>query len=173
MNTFTSRKLIDALNEGQAICQQVNIPIGNIARVTENARFTSTWGRCKKLSGNRFEIEISSRLLADGVSHEALMDTMLHEILHTCKGCFNHGELWKRYAARLNSIGWSIQRCTSCEEKNIERVPKNYKYRVTCEECGDVWHYSRRGGVVSSLQRNPHSCTCHCGSHNFKLDYLM
>lgn len=171
-NTFTSRKLRTAFEDGRRICEEHNIPIGCVTSLKENPRLTSTWGRCSKLTRNTYEIEISSRLLADEVEYEALMNTMLHELIHTCKGCMNHGELFKRYGSWLNKDGWHIQRCTSCEEKNIKEVPRIYKYRVTCESCGEVWDYSKRGAVVRSLQRDPHSCTCACGSHNFTLETL-
>lgn len=168
-----NERLMQAFDEARTICEGLNIPIGCVPSVVENPRLTSTWGRCRRLTQYTFEIEISSRLLGDDVEHEALMNTMLHELVHTCKGCMNHGELWKRHAAKLNNAGWSIQRCTSSEEKNIKETPRVYKYRVTCEECGDVWNYTKRGAVVRSLQRNAHSCTCPCGSHNFRLETLM
>lgn len=108
MNTFTNKKLITAFGEGRKICEELNIPIGCVTSIKENPRLTSTWGRCRRLTQYTYEVEISSRLLADEVSHEALMNTMLHELIHTCKGCMNHGELFKRYAARLNKEGWTV-----------------------------------------------------------------
>lgn len=174
MNTFTNRKLIDAFNEGRAICEELNIPIGCVPSIKENARFTSSWGRCRRLTAHTFEIEIKSRLLEDDVPHEVLMNTMLHELLHTCKNCMNHGEVFKRYASRLNAIGYDIQTMvTEAELKAVPSEPKRYKYKVTCEGCGEVWNYKSRGAVVRSLQRDAHSCTCQCGSHNFKLEYLL
>ena len=168
-----TERLTKAFDEARAICEEHNIPIGCVPSVKENKRLTSTWGRCRKLTAYTYEIEISSRLLADDVEHEALMNTMLHELLHTCKGCMNHGELWKRHAAKLNKAGWNIERCTSSETKHIKEPPRIYRYRVTCEECGDVWNYTKRGAVVRSLQRDAHSCKCLCGSRNFKLENLM
>lgn len=168
MNTFTDRKLFEALDEAEMICQQMRIPTRNVVRTFVNPRLTSTWGRCRSLGGSRFEIEISKRLMTDGAD-EGLLNTMLHELLHTCEGCMNHGGLWKEYASRLNGIGYNIQTRDTAEAKGVPETACNYKYRVTCKECGAVWNYTRRGAVVRSLQYNPKSCTCGCGSHSFEL----
>lgn len=170
MNTFTNRKLIRAFEEGRKICEELNIPIGCVKTVKENSRFTSTWGRCRKTSRYTYEIEINSRLLENDVPPEVLMNTMLHELIHTCKNCMDHREVFKRYAARLNRIGWDIQTYVSeAEYKAVPSDPVIYRYRVTCNDCGEVWNYSKRGAVVRSLQRNPKSCTCHCGSRDLTL----
>lgn len=173
MNTFTNKKLLVAFDEGRKICEELNIPIGCVKTVKENSRLSSTWGRCRKVTQCTYEIEIKSRLLKDDVPHEVLMNTMLHELIHTCKNCMNHGEVFKRYAARLNKVGWDIQTYVSeAEYKAVPSDPVIYRYRVICNGCGEVWNYSKRGAVVRSLQRNPHSCTCRCGSHDFTLETL-
>lgn len=169
-----SQKLQTAFNEGREICEDLNIPIGCVKSIKENPRLSSTWGRCRKATQHTYEIEIRSRLLADDVPHKVLMNTMLHELIHTCKNCMNHGEVFKRYAKRLNDIGYDVQTyVTQAEHKAVYDEPKPFKYMVVCEDCGKIWFYTRRGAVVRSLQRDIHSCTCQCGSHNFKLENLI
>lgn len=171
MNTLTDKRLIQALAEAEMICFANDIPTREVTRVFINNRLTSTWGRCRHLGGGKFEIEISKRLMAEG-AETGLLDTMLHELLHTCEGCMNHGSLWKSYAARLNKKGFTIYRCNTAEAKGVPEREMNYKYRVTCNNCGDVWNYTKRGAVVRSLQRNPKSCKCGCGSRDFTLEIL-
>lgn len=174
MNTFTSRKLTEAFEEGRAICENLDIPIGCVTELAENPRLSATWGRCRKITQYTYKIEVKSKLLDEDVPHDVLMNTMLHELIHTCNGCMNHGELFKRYAARLNRAGWYVNTyVTEAELKAVPQEPTIYRYRVTCEACGKEWNYSRRGAVVRSLQRDLHSCTCPCGARNFKLEDLM
>lgn len=170
MNTFTPRKLTDAVKEGRSICEGLNIPIGCVTEIEANPRLTATWGRCKRLTEYTYRVEVKSRLLEQDVPHEVLMNTVLHELLHTCKGCMNHGAQFKRYAARLNAQGWNVATYVTAEEREAVPEPEaTYKYRATCCSCGQAWSYQRRGAVVRSLQRDPHSCTCPCGSREIKL----
>lgn len=40
--------------------------------------------------------------------------TIVHELLHTCEGCFNHGAKWKYYAEVMNNkYGYQITRIYS------------------------------------------------------------
>lgn len=162
---YLMKMLMKAMKE----CDSAAIPYGEIADIKINNRAKTRWGQCKKLPNDEYEIQVSSRLLEDEVSDMALMNTLLHELCHTCYGCMNHGKKWKEYAARLNKKGYSIQRCTSAEEKNITLDESCYRYSVKCENCGSEWKYMKRGAVIKALMRDPQSCKCSCGSHNFRL----
>lgn len=168
MNTFKDDRLYKALEQAEMICKEMDIPTRNVLRVFVNPRLKSTWGRCRGLGGDNFEIEISEKLMTEEAK-KGLLDTMLHELLHTCYGCMNHGNLWKSYAARLNEAGYQVQRANTAESKGVPSIERNYKYSVTCNKCGCTWNYMKRGAVIRSLQRNPHSCTCSCGGKDFKL----
>lgn len=156
------------------VCDSVNIPYREIVSTKVNKRAKSRWGMCRYVGKEQFEIEISDRLLQPGVSNKALMDTLLHEILHTCKDCMNHGKVWKMYARRLNEIGYDIKCTASAAEKNIKEEPviRRYRYTVTCERCGHVYKYQRRGSVVQSLQRGSTRCYCSCGCNKLTLREL-
>lgn len=160
-------------------CEAVGIPIGCIVSVKVNSRAKSRWGRCKKISYYSYEIEISSRLLGDDVSDKATMNTVVHEVLHTCADCMNHGALWKKYANIMNrNYGYNIKRCTSCDEKGIERTPSQEEYRfvIKCEKCGHKYYYKREGKVVKLLTRygKNSGCACGvCGSKNLELSYVV
>ena len=173
MENYRSKKLVDAVHEGMRICEELHIPIGCITEIEANPRLKSTWGRCKKLTHYTYRIEIKSRLLESDVPHEVLMNTVLHELIHTCKNCMDHGEVFKRYAARLNAKGWEIS--TYVSQADMRAVPEpepNYRYKVTCEACGHVWKYKTRGKVVRCLQADPTSCTCGCGGKRFTVEAL-
>lgn len=126
--------------------ERVGIRHGVILDIKVNYRAKTRWGMCKR-NPNGFMLEISAMLLEDSVSDEAAKDTIIHEILHTCKGAFNHGEAWKALAGRMNAIyGYNIKRTTSYAEKGMKEVhvEDKYKYFYKCEGCGQILKYKRK-----------------------------
>lgn len=165
MTATTNTKLEQALKLAKVQCVLCNIPYGNILKIEPNSRAKTRWGQCKKVPGG-FTINISTRLLEDGVDEKSLMSTVLHEVIHTCPDCMNHGQTWKEYARRLNKkFGYNIKRCTSSEEKGIKPAyrEQNYKYIVKCEDCNLKYYYLRRGEVIRQIQARPNTHGCRCG----------
>lgn len=165
MNKLESR-LNDAYYHARCMLIDCGIDYGNIDEVKVNSRLTRVWGNCgyTKYASDwercSYVINISSRLLSDDVSDNALMDTLIHEILHTCRGCMNHGGRWKKLASIVNAkFGLNIKRCTSSEEKHIKEDPIIYKYAVKCPRCGHVY---KRVRMVDSI-KNPGNYICACG----------
>lgn len=165
MTVTTNTKLEQALKLAKVQCVLCNIPYGNILKIEPNSRAKTRWGQCKKVPGG-FTINISTRLLEDGVDEKSLMNTVLHEVLHTCPDCMNHGAKWKMYAGRLNSkFGYNIKRCTSSEEKGVkvDYHKPEYKYIVKCEDCNLKCYYFRKGEVVKRVMARPYTHGCRCG----------
>ena len=146
----------------------IGIETGEVISVVSNSRATSRWGLCKRV-GSKFIIEISVILLEDDVSDFATESTMLHELLHTCKYCQNHGNEWKNLAARVNAkYGYNIKRTTSYEELGIQK--SNYvedaKHKITCKSCGHTIYRKRESNLIKHTERY----RCLCGGE-FKLEY--
>lgn len=119
----------------------LGIEYGNIVSFKINTRFKSTWGQCKLLPNKKYEIDISQQLLNDTIPIKSLKSTIMHEILHTCKNCYNHGQVWKRYAERVSkAYGYNIKRCTSSEEKGVKEIKsvKKIIHQFVCNGCGQV-----------------------------------
>lgn len=93
------------------------------------------------------------------------METIIHEILHTCDGCMNHGKLWKRYAEIIRiKTGYNVTRTSSFEKFGLER-PQT-KYVFVCEDCGQIIRRDR----MSKFVKNYHHYRCgECGGH-FRFD---
>lgn len=142
--------------------ENVGIEHGTIVSVAINARIKQRWGQCKR-RGNMFTIEVSSRLVNDSVKVEALEDTVIHELLHTCAGCFNHGDEWQRLADIVNrEYGYHVKRTTSPAEKGFSEddMHKDAKYHFRCEKCGNEVAQYR----ASNFTRCPWMYQCaHCG----------
>lgn len=159
-------KLEDAVARGKEILDELNIKYGNIASLVINRR-ASWWGQCRTLNyGSMFneriwknanyEIAISERLLKPEVSDDALMNTVIHELLHSTNGGHTHKGTWKKYANLVSQkTKYHITRCTSAEEKGLER--KKMRYSVICPQCGEIGRYSRW------CKRFNHIELCMCG----------
>lgn len=123
--------------------------------VRVNGRAKTRFGCCK-YEGGRQIIEVASRV-ARG-PEQSCMETLAHEILHTCPGCRNHGERWKDYAGRMNSAyGYHISRTSTDKELGVEERP--WKYLLRCEMCGAEFKRFR----ASPLTRHPERYRCRCG----------
>lgn len=121
-----------------------------------NRRAKKRFGCCIR-RGKVFTIELSARLLEG--SREAVMQTLAHEVLHTCPGCANHGAKWKEYAARMNgAYGYAISRTGSPEGLGLPGDGPA-RYLLVCARCGAEIGRSRRTAVVE----HPERYRCRCG----------
>ena len=132
--------------------EDARIVRGNIyATIKVNSRFSKKWGVCRKRNGIYY-IEVADRLLnADEIS---IKTTIIHEILHTVKGCMNHGPEWKRVADIMNrKYGYNIKRTTSEEEKGLEVDWDAFKYIVKCKKCGHTFGYTRKTKCIQYISQ--------------------
>ena len=93
--------LQEVIQEARAL----KIPVSSSIEknVAVNGRPKKRFGCCRK-KPDRFTIEISRFLLeAEGCGEKQIRGVLAHEILHTCPGCYEHGALWKSYAAQMNA----------------------------------------------------------------------
>lgn len=151
-----NEKLKQIIIEAQAL----NIPVPqNINNdVFINARPKKRFGCCK-LKDDVFTIEISEFVLK--CSEKSVKNILAHELLHTCKGCFEHGQLWKCYAEKMNAeYGYNIKRTSSFEELGLERPEEScqIKYIIRCKKCGREYPRQRYTCVMKKL--NAYRCNC-------------
>ena len=153
MNEFDAL-LARAVEQARALGIPVSARIS--PRVAVNRRAVTRFGCCIR-RGGEYVIELSERLLE--AEERACMQTLAHEVLHTCPGCRNHGALWKEYAARMNgAYGYAISRTGTCEALGVADV-RPVRYRLVCERCGQECCRSRRSPLVD----HPERYRCRCG----------
>lgn len=159
----------------KSIMDSLNIPYVDCG-VKVSYRLKRTWGNCH-LDGysHKYDITISHRLLNDEVDDDALMNTLIHEYLHTCPKCMNHGKIWQKYARKINEkYHYNIKRTTSSAEKGIKEETEKPKYIVTCPHCGNQTGYLRRGGVVNAVLNNRTlRCVCGYSGKDFELEHIL
>ncbi len=131
------RNLEEYVERCKKMLDAINIPYGNIKELRVNNR-ARRWGRCTGSSGN-YTIEINATLLDERNPDTGLINTILHELLHSCPGCMNHGSKWKQYAAKVhNKYGILIKRNSSPDDKSIQVDSHNIKvkHKFVCNGCG-------------------------------------
>lgn len=131
-----------------------------IVRVVVNGRLRTTLGVCNRsrMAGFfMFTIDINPALLADNVDDMEVKDTIIHEMLHTCPDCFDHGYEWKRRADRVNRmLGYHVSRTASranLEAANVKVKREEFKYALECIECGSQYKYKRWGKALEMPSR--------------------
>ena len=132
----------------------VGIEYGNIIGVKVNTRAKKRWGQCRAVPGG-YLIDISSVLLDERNDEQGLKETIIHELLHSCKGCMNHGENWKRLAAKVNrAYNYNIKRCSTADDKGVQEETKpislhTVNYVIKCNKCGYTYRCGCCGGTLS------------------------
>ena len=159
MSPELSQSDLDALlSRVLSQARAIGIPVsGRIdPHVALNRRATGRFGCCRVREGVHV-IELSAPLLAAGEG--AVLETLAHEVLHTCWGCKNHGPRWKGYAQRMNAAyGYHISRTNTWEALGLPD-PKKANHLVVCRRCGREFKRAR----ASSLVLHPERYRCRCG----------
>lgn len=143
--------------------QEVKIPVPkNIERhITINPRPKKRYGCCKHIGGKTI-MEISAFVLK--ADEKKIKEVLAHELLHTCKGCQDHGARWKSYADRMNrAYGYCIKRVSSMEEMGLAAIPlegqsSKVKYIIKCQQCGKEYPRQRFTCVMKKI--NAYRCQC-------------
>ncbi|MCR5272626.1 MAG: SprT-like domain-containing protein [Lachnospiraceae bacterium] len=135
-----------------------DIAPGEVSEWKVNKRAGTRWGRCIRNADETFTIEIAQRLLTDErISDKACKETIIHELLHTCKGCMKHTGSWKMYATQMNvAYGYNIKRTTSGSEKGVEDhevTPLPVKHIFVCKNCGAVIYRKRESRFTRHYRR--------------------
>jgi predicted SprT family Zn-dependent metalloprotease len=138
--------------------ESIGIPISkNIKGVSINKRARKRLGACKieksPYKEDCFIIEISAVSLDLDLKH--LKDIIAHELLHTCDGCFNHGEKWKKFTIKAKAMGYDISRTVSYETLGIDnlKTKESVKYKVKCQNCGHVYERKRMCQLIKTPKK--------------------
>ena len=138
--------------ECEADLLSIGIQPGKVNRWIVNTRAKCRWGLCKQYLPGLYDISIAERILQDNVSDQAAKNTILHELLHTVKGCHGHKGKWKELAAKVNRLlpQYTIKRATSYEEKGLEYKPKERtnRYAVKCPHGGKEYYREKESKLI-------------------------
>ncbi|WP_322199491.1 SprT-like domain-containing protein [Acutalibacter intestini] len=155
MNQATLDQLMAQLHQE---LKDLDIPVSN--KIDPAPRINTRAKRrlgCCIYNEKGFLIEVSARVLEDPA---LLRQTLIHELLHTCPGCRNHGLRWKTYAQKAGeALGYSITRTVPIEEEAQPLRHEEVKYVLVCKSCGTRVERIR----MSKAVRRPWLYRCRCG----------
>lgn len=151
-------------NEALEVVHGLGIETGNIVDVKLNYRAKNRFGQCRRNNVlNTYELNFNHLIFADEADDDAIMNVLIHEILHTCKDCMTHKGEWKRLANIVNAnTKYNITRTNSYENFGIEKPKKEKKHNYVfyCEDCGQIFIRERS----SKFTKNHHAYRCgKCG----------
>lgn len=151
-------------NEAMNVVEGLGIETGNIVDVKLNYRAKNRFGQCRRNNVlNTYELNFNYLIFDDNANDDAIMNVLIHEILHTCKDCMTHKGEWKRLANIVNAnTKYNITRTNSYENFGIEKPNKEKKhnYVFVCENCGQTFIRER----ASKFTKNYHAYRCgKCG----------
>lgn len=144
-------------------CTLENIPFRKITHITVNNRLSKAWGRCLSKSGSgRYWIEVRGIIADDKITPEkSAMEIILHEVIHTCEGCWNHGALFKEYSKRLEKYGYYNVggASTTIAAMNIDNevYTEKCKYEVRCTKCGYAIGKNRMCNLIKYASSHTHN----------------
>lgn len=114
------RDLQAIAHECLTLVDALHIPRAKEMTFAWNPRLKRLWGRCKFTVQQKYIIELNCVFQDESTDISGLKNTLLHEILHTCEGCMNHGAQWKAYAKQMqDAYGIVLKRTGSAWEKGI------------------------------------------------------
>ena len=112
------------------------------------------WGKKYIKSVDRATITIFRHLNRDT---KGVKETIIHELIHTLKGCQNHRAEFKRHCAIIKQyLGYS---CYSGQHEDVKSAEylDNFKHFLICEHCHKV---VSRGNRYTVVYRHPENCRC-------------
>ena len=120
--------------------KSIGIKCGKIRNLEINNRAKCRLGQCTRVSIGVFDISIAGFLLEEKNDINILKNTVIHELLHTVKGCFNHTGKWKLLAGMVNEnypqykIKRTFNRTEIADMTDIKEPV--YRYVLKCKNCG-------------------------------------
>ena len=167
----TTLNVTELVAKAAKMLRDINIPITkSLNPKVEIVKASSFWGMCHMDGrGYEFRIRLAQMLLAQ--PEDKIMETILHELIHTCPGCFNHGRQWKEYVRKCNSVyhtdikvnPYKFAPKRAAEVKLQDSAAVAHRVRCTC--CGTTWDRHRNSNLTLYLERYH----CQCGG---KLELL-
>ena len=102
-------------NRAMDVVHDLGIETGYITNVSLNYRAKNRAGQCRRNNvSNTYSLNFNYLIFNDKANDTEVMNTIIHEILHTCKDCMTHKGEWKRLANIVNAnTKYNITRCTN------------------------------------------------------------
>jgi DNA-directed RNA polymerase subunit RPC12/RpoP len=109
----------------------------------------SYWAYVEKKGSNYFWIRVSdvfAEITDCSVRKEKLLETIIHELVHTIPKCMNHKTYWKANCSkvRIKYPRFKLDVTDDMSGFGISEKVRDDKYIITCQHCGHKWNYKRK-----------------------------
>lgn len=133
----------------------LDIPFNDIADVIISKRAKRRFGSCKyNEEDDAYYISVSEFILDDNVPIWPIKETLMHELIHSCDGCMNHGDEFKKWANIAGKLGYKVTRTKNRADFNLKnRELPPTKYSISCTKCGHTYHRSKMCKLVKTPER--------------------
>lgn len=152
---MTKTEVQKILKQSIELLRKIDIPISkNIDNILYfNNKYKRTLATCNKIN-NTYVIEINSHILNS--NKKLLEEIIIHELLHTIKGCYNHSPLFKKYCNKVNKL-YDYDIDTLYDSNRIIYDDINI-YEIKCSSCNKKYHFYSMSDKVKNT--NKYSCSC-------------
>ena len=131
----------------------------------------STLGKCRNHGNNKYTIYLSKNH-ADISEEKYVINTVMHELIHSLDNCMSHTGRWKQIANIVNNrYGYNITRVetdnAAYSEYYHDIKMSRIKYEITCTCCGATTNYQRKTKAVTNIANHIGRYRCNgCGAIN-------
>ena len=146
-------------------------PINPMTLKVKISKMKSAWANIKRIRIGRichYELKVSdifNYIDNDSKAEMKLMSTIIHEVIHTIPGCFNHGVNFQACAYMISSKT-CYKITTSANSVYVGVSEESYsKYMIQCLNCNHKYYYQRRPKNWDNVSK--YECTI-CGHKSFK-----
>lgn len=157
---------------------------GEVVEIKWNNRFTKVLGRTTRKRDftkpgvqYKFILEFNQKYFRYEDTDQ-VRNTIWHECIHLCDGCFDHGKKFKTIAEHLNfAFGTNIERVNTNASKYSAQLafekPK-IKHEIYCNDCGRyLGSYKNVTQKVMDIARKTNKYICpFCKTHNMRVTNL-
>lgn len=142
----------------------------DILGIRVNNRLKVTLGLCRRTGRRYYTIEIAGRVVKDCVNPNFIKGVIMHELVHTMPGAYNHGPTFHRYASIINKkLGYNIKTTENEAVTENAGVETKYKYALVCNKCGKYIKKTRWSIVLANPKEYMHG-GCGGDFHTISLD---
>ena len=155
----------------QNILNSLGYITGKINSIVWNTRAKKRLGECiykGERNGERiFNLNFNKIYFNIG-SPEAVHSTIMHEVIHTIPGCFDHKKKFKEVSDKVKKFGYEVNRTTIDANYNefLLENKQDIKFEVFCPTCNKVLcRRIRKTRMIKDIKAEKHnwSCPiCHC-----------
>ena len=134
-------------------CHNANIPIKdkNIIDIgIVDCNLVNYFGICiSQTKVDDFIIFVRSDLMDESCPINELKETIIHELIHTCDGCWKHTKTWMKYARILNTK-YGYELTTSKDKDTVFHKEKPILHRFVCPKCSSIYNMRSENSIPNS-----------------------